>query len=190
MALRYGHLAHEVERITARRIVEIGTCRGDSAELLICAALRNQPHDRVEYHGFDLFEAPPDYELTGKKQPHPYDRVLTRLSLFGVSVRLYKGESRVTVPEAGISDADLVFIDGGHSEKTVAVDFENSLAMIRRGGVIILDDYWNYPEGGCNSLVDSLPARGYEVTILEPGDVFPNKSYGTLHTRMVRVVPR
>jgi predicted O-methyltransferase YrrM len=178
-ARRYENLTREVRRIQAKRILEVGTCRGRNAALMMKAG-------GVEYFGFDLFEAPPENELSANRQPDAFEAVKERLGAYG-KVRLFKGNTRQTLPVCGVKDIDLAFIDGGHSDETVRSDFEAIVPMMRHGGVILLDDYWNYGEGGCNALVDSL--EGFEVTFLEPVDQF-EKPYGTLRTQIVRVVAR
>lgn len=186
-ALRYANLDREIERIQAQRILEIGTCKGERSEQMIRAALRFSPRDKVKYFGFDLFEVPPAEEFSARTPPSPVGAVADRLRPLGVEVKLTSGDSRVTLP-CGLRDIDLVFIDGGHSDETVRSDFEHALGMVRRGGSIMLDDYWNYVGGGgCNALVDSLDRERFDVTLLDPVDVF-KKPYGELRTQMVRVL--
>lgn len=189
-ALRYANLEHEIERTGARRLLEIGTCRGERAQLMICAALIDSPHNLVEYHGFDLFETPPEEEFSARTPPASLPDMEETLSRYGVKVRLYQGDSKKTLPESGLSNIDLAFIDGGHSDETVRADFENVLKVLKPRGSIMLDDFWNYPGGGgCNALVRSLDTSRFEVSILPPIDSFA-KPYGTLKTQMVRVIPR
>lgn len=188
-ALRYDNLAQEIARVMARRIVEIGTCKGERAELMIRAALRHAKPSEVSYFGFDLFAPPPDEEFSARAQPWSKDKVAERLAQFGVNVVvLTQGDSRRTLPCQNIEDIDLAFVDGGHSDETVRADFSNVLPLMRRGAPIMLDDYWNYPGGGgCNALVDGLDRTRFDVTMLDPVDEF-RKPYGTLRTRMVKVV--
>lgn len=183
-ALRYDNVIREIHAVQARRIVEIGTCQGNTAERMIRAALS---HGGCEYVGFDLFELPPEQELSARKPPWPIERVQDRLGRFGADVRLVKGDTRDTLAAAGLQDVDLVFIDGGHSDETVRADFEAVLGFIRAGAPILFDDYWNYPGGGgCNALVDGLDPDRFDIDKLEPIDEFP-RPYGALRTQIVRV---
>jgi hypothetical protein len=185
-ALRYDNLVREIERIRPRRIMEIGTCKGQRAEMMIQAALVYGP---VEYFGFDLFEAPPEEEFSARTHPWPIERVYDRLSGLGAKVSLFRGDTRQTLPGCGIGNIDMVFLDGGHSDDTVRSDFEAALICAEPTASLMLDDYWNYPGGGgCNALVDGLDREQFSVEILEPVDVFA-KPYGELRTQMVRVVP-
>lgn len=184
-ALRYDNLVHEIERIRPRRIMEVGTCRGERAEMMIRAAAQYQGD--VEYFGFDLFEAPPEKEFSARKQPWPITQVYERLSWLGARVHLVQGDTRKTLPLCQTAGIDLVFLDGGHSDETVRSDFAAVLKCASPKASIMCDDYWNYPEGGgCNALVDGLDRGVYNVEILEPVDEF-KKPWGTLRTQMVRV---
>jgi hypothetical protein len=187
-ALRYNNLVVENDRVKPRRIVEVGTCKGERAEMMIRAALRHRVD--VEYIGFDLFEAPPEAEFSARTQPWAVEQVRERLAGLGAAVTLYKGFSAETLPLAGLRDIDLAFIDGGHSDETVRGDFEAVLPAMCACAPIMLDDYWNYPGGGgCKALVDGLDRESFAVTMLEPVDVF-RKPYGELRTQMVKVVAR
>lgn len=187
-ARRYLNLVAEIDRLRARRIAEIGTCKGDRAEMMIDAAMTHGP---AAYFGFDLFGPAPDAEMTGATVAWPIDRVRERLDRPGAAVGLLAGDTREMLPRLrSLTDIDLVFVDGGHSEETVRSDFSYAIHWLRPGGVMMLDDYWNYPGGGgCNALVDGLDRARFDVAILEPADEF-RKPYGTLVTRIARVEPK
>ena len=185
-ALRYGNLAREITIRRPRKIIEVGTCKGERAEMMIRAALVYGP---VEYIGFDLFDTPPEGEFSARTQPWTVAEVKARLEPLGADVRLIQGDTRKTLPACGITGADFVFLDGGHSDETVASDFAAVLRCIVPGTPIMCDDYWNYPGGGgCNKLVDGLDREKFAVTLLEPVDEF-RKPYGILRTQIVKVLP-
>jgi predicted O-methyltransferase YrrM len=187
-ALRYDNLVAEIDRVKPARIVEVGTCKGERSEMMIRAALKHRLD--VEYVGFDLFEPPPEAEFSARTQPEALERVTLRLGGLGAKVTLVKGDSRKTLKHPKVRNIDLAFIDGGHSDETVRSDFAAILPAMRPGAPIMLDDYWNYPGGGgCNALVDGLDREAFEVTLLEPVDVF-RKPYGELRTQMVKVTAR
>lgn len=184
-ALRYGNLVTEIDRVKPRKIVEVGTCKGERAEMMIRAALAHGP---VEYIGFDLFDTPPEGEFSARTQPWSVSQVAARLAPLGADIRLIQGDTRLTLPDCGITGVDFVFLDGGHSDETVASDFAAVLQCIEPGTPIMCDDYWNYPGGGgCNALVDGLDRNKFDVTLLEPVDEF-RKPYGTLQTQIAKVV--
>lgn len=183
-AQRYDAMIAEAAERRPKRIMEIGTCKGERAERLIRAA-----GEGVEYFGFDLFDHPPDYELTPRALPNPMPKVQKRLDATGAAVRLFRGDTRETL--IGIADRlpamDLIFIDGGHSAETIASDWRNVRALVGLQTVVFFDDYWNYKEGGCNAVIAELQSDpGFRVEVLEPADEFP-RPYGVLRTQLVRV---
>ena len=63
-------------------------------------------------------------------------------------------------------NADLYFVDGGHSEETIENDAGYVLAELKRGQVAVFDDYYHAgkPEGmGCNKVIDSIDRAKYLV---------------------------
>jgi predicted O-methyltransferase YrrM len=60
---------------------------------------------------------------------------------------------------------DLVFIDGGHDYETVRSDSENAFKIIKKGGVIVWDDYspfWPGVEKFLNELGKKIPLYLYK----------------------------
>jgi len=183
---RYDAMIAETARIKPRRILEVGTCKGERAERLIEAA----GGENIEYFGFDLFETPPDYELTPRVLPNSMQEVQDRLMGSGATINLYKGNTRETL--VGIASIlpimDLIFIDGGHSAETIKSDWTNLRPLVGPDTVVYFDDYWNFGNGGCNALVDELAAQpDYRVQIIEPADEF-KRPYGVLKTQLARLV--
>lgn len=52
---------------------------------------------------------------------------------------------------------DFVFVDGGHEYPVVKADTQNALRMVRPGGVIVWDDYGNWP-GVRRAIEELVPA--------------------------------
>jgi Methyltransferase domain len=153
------------------------------------------PFGPVEYWGFDLFErTTPDVAKTEASAFVPVSRedVQARLSFPGTSVHLIPGDSTLTVPKADIPSADLVFIDGGHSYRTVRSDWDNIQRLIHGRTVIFFDDYTNdvgVQEGyGVKQVVDGLDRQDWTVDILQPRDRF-RRPAGVLEAQLVRVRP-
>jgi predicted O-methyltransferase YrrM len=127
------------------------------------------------------------------------DFVKNKLSKFeslGVSINLFKGDTTKTLPlELGrLPQMDLVFIDGGHSYKTVKSDWECVKRLISKGSVVIFDDYVNeagvaHMNMGVNRLVDEIDRDRYAISLLSPVDSF-RKPWGTLRTRFARLTLR
>lgn len=192
---RYQNLVREIDRIKAWRIVEIGTCAGVRAELMIRAALKHHEPNGVHYRGFDLFGPSPGDELSPRVKAPSMLKVKERLVETGANVWLYKGDTRETLPKAAqeikrkLKFADIIFVDGGHSEETVRADWMNIQPIVGPETVVMMDDYWNYPGGGgCKPVVEELAGdERWRVELLEPIDVFP-RSYGELRTQIAKVV--
>lgn len=51
------------------------------------------------------------------------------------------GDSRVELPKLKGSKFDMVFVDGGHDHPIPYEDIKNSLKLLDKGGLIIVDDY-------------------------------------------------
>lgn len=191
---RYANLIAAIHRTQARRILEIGTYKGGHAEQMILAAAEHRPVTEVEYVGFDMFDAAPAHEMTGRTVPPPMATVERRLCSTEARVTLVKGDTRVTLPAiAGqLGIFDVIFIDGGHSEGTVRSDWTNVQPCIGPQTVVFFDDYWTNvsapghvaPDSGTRRVVGEI--EGFRVEILDPVDEFA-RPWGTLRTQLVRV---
>lgn len=141
---RYFQLMDIAQSIQPKRFIEIGTWRGDQPINLrkVCS--------EFEYIGLDLFEEADkrsDKDEKNVKKHYSLEYVDNRLTESGIPHRLYKGDSKHTfkqyLKDYGKGSAELIYIDGGHSLKTIKQDFENAkLAVKRNGGMIVFDDYY------------------------------------------------
>lgn len=130
-----------IEQYRPSIIVETGTHSGRSATFMCSQALEYRPN--VEFHGFDLFDMASDdthrTEINGKGTGN-YDKAHARLSGLasknpGFRFQLYRGFTTDTLVQP--IQADLVYIDGGHSTETVMHDW----SMTQHSRVIVFDDY-------------------------------------------------
>lgn len=166
---RYAQILDVIDQIKPRSIVEIGTWTGERALQMIQEAAKFRPIGEIKYGGFDLFEDQTGEQLRREfsKRSAPVEVVRRRLKATGAQVGLLKGPSCITLQDA--PDADLFFIDGGHSEETIRQDWEHVQLRMSYDSVVIFDDYYvgEHPEGiGCNQIVDSLDQAQFEVTWL------------------------
>jgi hypothetical protein len=81
----------------------------------------------------------------------------------GTAFELVKGESQVTVPvfaaaHPGLS-CDVFHIDGGHNDGVPAIDFENVMALVSVGSIVMFDDC------DCNSRYCVEPTQVFEGAI-------------------------
>lgn len=163
LAMRYEQLIQLVRNTQPKRVIEIGTWKGLRAMQMAAAS------QGMKYFGFDYFEDGSeelDKAEKNAKKRRTLDEVSASLKTAGVWHKLYKGDSKQTFPayfkEYGPGSADLIFIDGGHSAETIKSDLENARRAIKKGGLIILDDFYTeMPEEelkqyGCQSVLEGM----------------------------------
>jgi hypothetical protein len=195
---RYRNLFRAIHERKCRCIVEVGTWNGVHARQMIQTAAIHHPVETITYLGFDLFEGLTDELLKTElsKRPPAFEEVEGLLMATGAKIRLFRGNTRVTMPNAidALRDGDLFFIDGGHSIETIRSDWSAIERALRPGATVIFDDYYmnepsEVPGLGCQTIVDALDPSKYEVTLLDPVDHFP-KSWGVLKVRFAQVRKR
>ena len=192
---RYRVLFTTIDQLQPRRLVEIGVLHGIHARQMIQTACRHHPAAALHYFGFDLFEDLTDVLLHSElsKKASAYSRVEQKLVKTGANIRLFKGNTKETLPQALpiIGEADFIFVDGGHSLETIQSDWSYVKTLMHEHTHIIFDDYYvdTSPalDGlGCQTLIDQLDRRQYDVQVLEPTDVF-RKEWGLLKIKMAVV---
>ena len=112
------------------KICEIGFNAGHSAALFMIHA------QRAEYTFFDLGEnkyTKPSYEYLLAKFPE-------------TQCKMVFGDSRLSLPlwmqtyREQLGTFDVVHVDGGHSESCAVNDLAAAIMMVRKGGIVIMDD--------------------------------------------------
>ncbi len=196
LALRGQHyrpLFEFLQRHPVRRILEVGTHDGQGALAMLRAS--PVPTRQMEYFGFDLFEPQDDFEAArefsiGYHRPPDVETVRARIAASGARVTLVKGDTRKTLPLAGLPMMDLIYIDGGHSLETVASDWEACRRWVGPETVVFFDDYFEeMPFVGCQTLAERIRGEGFTVELCDPADDYPTP-YGRLRTRLMRVTQR
>jgi predicted O-methyltransferase YrrM len=169
--------------------MEIGVWNGYQAFHMIKTCLKRSPN--VSYYGFDLFEEMNEQkyiEEWAKQPPHSRD-VSKLLNRTKGNIYLYKGDTQVTLPKhiKDLPVMDFVFIDGGHSLKTIKNDWSHVKKLMGQKTIVIFDDYWiGDPQQGCKRLIDELNREQYKIEFLPVVDTFEKKTY-TLKIQMVKV---
>ncbi len=193
---RYKHLFEIVDRCKARRIMEIGTWKGEHSVKMINTTKKHWLPEEIEYYGFDLFENINEETIIAEvsKKPPSMNEVKQKLEKTGAKIKLYRGNTLHTLPEAvkNLPKMDFIFIDGGHSIETIQNDWEYSKRLIHNQTVVIFDDYWNTENSensGCNKTIDSIDRNKFSVEILQPMDKF-EKGRGVLCINFVKVMER
>lgn len=157
--MRYDKLYHLVGKIKPEVILETGTWKGRSARKML------EQSPKSKYFGFDVFEdATPEFNLQESNGKKRCEMESTKGFLHGFDVELIKGNTRETLPkfvERG-QKIDFAFIDGGHSVETIKSDFENILKILKPGGTVVFDDYYDgtaidTKKFGCNEVVKDIP---------------------------------
>lgn len=168
---RYAQLLDIIDREKPQTICEIGTWNGNRAIQMIQAASKYHQTKRIKYQGFDLFEQQTGEQFIRElsKYGQPLDVVERRLEATGASIDLVPGETLDTIGK--LRPADLIFVDGGHSEETIANDGAYALICVEHGEhtTAVFDDYYheNQPDGmGCNKFIDALDLNKFEVVHL------------------------
>ena len=147
-----------------KHFFEIGVFCGVTARN-VCELLKKIHGEEFSYTGVDLFgenqsnsanEKEPSY-IKKQKFSNPlkniYYNYLKRENLnskesvshflkkFKKNVKLVKGDSNDILEKIDVKNVDFAFIDGGHSFETVWNDLNQISKKIKKGGVILCDDY-------------------------------------------------
>jgi hypothetical protein len=192
---RYRALFKTIVKNRCRKLVEIGVYDGAHAQQMIQAAGVHHDPQNIYYYGFDLFEDLSEELLIqeGSKKPPHCTTVRDKLNTSGANIRLFKGDTKLTLPESIeiVGEADFVFIDGGHSVKTIASDWKYVKKMMSRSTIVIFDDYYlnDDPEIeglGCQNIIDGLDRQIFDVLSFKTVDRF-RKEWGELKIKMVLV---
>ena len=92
-----------------------------------------------------------------------------------------EGDSTVTIPDwinkhsQWIGSYDVVHVDGGHTEHCIANDMKNADTLLKKGGLLIVDDTYflhihmyveAYIASGKYVEVNILPTVGYQHRVL------------------------
>jgi predicted O-methyltransferase YrrM len=185
---RYASLYAEIERMSPKHILEIGTHDGTNA--LYMFRLASKSARSVRYYGFDLFEALDSQQSLRESalRPRRLDEVQAYLRHHRVDALLVPGDTSRTLPMSvpQLPRMDLIFIDGGHSVETVSSDWGNVAPLIHGKTVVYFDDY---PNWGIKAVVDAIDRSQWDVEILPTADEFDNAE-GTRSFQLARVRPR
>jgi hypothetical protein len=202
-ALRYENLYKQIKKFKPKSIMEIGVWMGDTAVKMINTAKALHPAGTlIKYYGFDLFEDITDDEIItehSKSTKAEYSKVYEKLNRTGADIYLYRGYTRLTLPEAALTFnaeefVDFIFIDGGHSIETIASDWGYVQSFVGPDTIVIFDDYfYDRNDLGCKNLIDNLDQKEWKYSLLNPIDHFPKsdeRGEWTQHTQMVKVTRR
>jgi hypothetical protein len=171
--------------------LEIGVYNGKRAnEMIEASKIFN---NKINYYGFDLFEKMNKKLLLKESSKHPSSKseILKKLSKSNVNIKLFSGYTNKTLPmfiKKKIK-VDFVFIDGGHSIRTIRHDWKNISKLMTKNTVVILDDYYENNEKiikkfGCNKVVKEINKKYYKISKLPNVDRIKLKN---LNIRMIKI---
>tara|TARA_B100000989_G_C19395456_1_gene407589 strand:- start:84 stop:743 length:660 start_codon:yes stop_codon:yes gene_type:complete len=175
---RYANLLFIILAHKPKSIVEIGIYRGTrSKEMIQAAKIFNKD---IEFYGFDLFEMINQKILKRELSKFPNSKKNVEKDLSKISkVKLFKGYSFKTLPKIKNKKIDFIFIDGGHAVETIKKDWQNCKILIKKGSIVIFDDYYIgdnkiINKYGCNKIIKSISKKFFEKKLCKFTDNFMN----------------
>ena len=176
-------LLNEIEIHKPKNFLEVGVFQGVTSRN-VCEKLYEINRENFSFHGIDIFEDTNSnidnkemttkhnklsnplkhllFNIILKKDLFSIDSIYKFLNKFEDNVHLYKGFSDTELPKVDMTKIDMVFLDGGHSYDTVKNDLSLIIKGIKKGKIIICDDY-NQVSYGVKKAVDELINQVYEI---------------------------
>tara|TARA_A100001234_G_C12487946_1_gene326417 strand:- start:71 stop:700 length:630 start_codon:yes stop_codon:yes gene_type:complete len=176
-------LLNQIELYKPKNFLEVGVFQGVTSRN-ICEKLNIIHGGHFSFYGIDIFEdsssSVDNKEMTVKhnKISNPFKHLLFNIILkkdlfsidsiykflnkFRDKVFLYKGFSNTELLKIDLSSIDMIFLDGGHSYETVSNDLSIILKKIKKGKIIICDDY-DQITYGVKKAVDELKGKVSEI---------------------------
>lgn len=151
----HSFLNEYIRKNCCKRIMEIGVLNGENTKTMVEVAIQNFSPEEVEYYGFDFFNS------------NSFHQVEQKLEKIGCKFKLFKGDTKYTLPEAvkTLPKMDLIFIDGGKSYSEAYNDWAYSrILMYDRTAIFV----HNYDFSGVQRMVDNIPRDEYQVEIIHP----------------------
>ncbi|MBD1162789.1 class I SAM-dependent methyltransferase [Pelagibacterales bacterium SAG-MED12] len=178
----------EVEKKSPKTFLEVGVFHGVTARN-ICELLYTIHKDDFKYIGLDLFEESDEnksevipnavftnplknfyFRYIQKQNPYSKEAVEDLLKKFKDNVTLIKGNSNLILKKVDMSKIDYVFLDGGHTYKTVKNDLECCLDVINANGIVMCDDYnFGHLPDVKNAIDEFVKTNGFKCQILCDG---------------------
>ena len=176
-------LMSEIEKYKPLNVLEVGVFQGVTSRN-ICEKLKIIHGDNFSFTGIDLFEDTSKdldkkemtskhnklsnplkhllFNIILKKDLNSLDAVNSLLKKFGASIKLLKGLSEIQLTKFDLEKIDFVFLDGGHSYETVRKDLDLIITKLKKGKIIICDDY-DQVHYGVKKAVDELRENVTEI---------------------------
>ena len=183
---RYKYIFKTILEIKPKTILEIGVYKGKRSSEMI--NLAQSINDNIEFYGFDLFEKITKKKIKSELSKNPFskNKLFKKLnhSFPSSKINLIQGDTTLTLkkfkPRRKIS---FVFIDGGHSIKTIKKDWLNIKKLINKKSVVIFDDYYENNEiskkFGCKKIIEKLEKKF-------DSKIFPSTDFVKVGSKLTR----
>ena len=102
------------------------------------------------------------FNIILKKDLSSLGAVNDLLKKFKSKIKLLKGLSEIQLTKFDLEKIDFVFLDGGHSYETVKKDLDIIIFKLKKGKIIICDDY-DQVDYGVKKAVDELKEKVKEI---------------------------
>ena len=114
------------------------------------------------FHGASAYAASQNADIV-----HTIDIYDWQPKVYGDKVTFYKGTSVDYAQHLLMPFIDVLFIDGSHEEDSVRKDCDALIPLVKKGGIIMFDDYnVNNPASGVYPAVNEA-IKKYNLTIIQ-----------------------
>ena len=173
------YLLDLVSKFKPKNFLEIGVLEGVTSRN-VCELLNKINNGNFNFVGIDLFGddikennikefTPISYKIKNplkwiyfkiilRMRPNSKECVEFLLKKFKKSIQIFKGYSKDILKTIDLKDIDFVFLDGGHSYKTVKDDLSLLTSHLKKDSIILCDDY-NIDHYGVRKAVDEIKAN-------------------------------
>ena len=194
---RYKYIFLEIYKSKPQTLIEIGVYKGVRSLEMIELALNFKK--KINFYGFDLFENTSSKKIKKElsKKSLSAKQIKNKLYKYidkkNVKVKLIKGDTINSLKKIKLKKkADFVFIDGGHSIKTIKNDWKNIQKLTHDDSVVIFDDYYDNDlvskKFGCKKIIDNLD-KNYKYKIYQSSD-FAKISLKQVKNTLVKVTKK
>lgn len=191
---RKSIIVKHVKKNQPSKILEIGVHTGGFATRMLSQLTKNNLANTF-YTGIDLFaemQTPQNHAVEISMWPGSKINVLKNIKKAApnANINLIQSSSHDYLIKDN-NKYDLIFIDGGHSYKTVKADWELSSKLLNDEGVIFFDDFTSENGAlksgfGIRKVIEEIDITVWKVKVFSNTDLF-KKNWGILALKIVRV---
>lgn len=192
---RKSQIIRFIKKSQPLSILEIGVHKGEFA-IRMLKAINAVNHKSLIYFGIDLFSEFHSEQINKTEislWPDSFDAVNKKMNLEFPTTKIFlmQGDSISQMQQLQGMKFDLIFIDGGHSYKTVKSDWLLSQRLISDKGTIFFDDHCSEKNSrsmgfGIKKVIDEIERDNWSIKKLPINDYFL-KDWGVLRIGLVKV---